>query len=180
MFPMVEDSCNIKNKSCLTKHKRTQEPAKFNKKILRHGRGSRPRPKDRQLIQDRISELREIILEAAKASDVRNDGFKVTMRHGIEDKATHLNPGKPIQYLWWMLWVVKAFVHISTVIFRVNHDQSEGYGDGYRRTENAGLVTIGSKLHLKGLIIRKHYTVEEKYDLVPTNRFSSSNGLLQN
>ncbi|KAL9255431.1 Transcription factor LHW-like protein [Drosera capensis] len=71
MLPLVEDSCNIKNKSCLTKRKRTQESAKFNKKKVRHGRGSsRPRPKDRQLIQDRISELREVIPEAAKCSQV--------------------------------------------------------------------------------------------------------------
>ncbi|GAB2218189.1 hypothetical protein Drorol1_Dr00001407 [Drosera rotundifolia] len=70
MLPMVEDSCNIKNKRCLTKHKRTQELAKFNKKKVRHGQGSRPSPKDRQLIQDRISELREIIPKAAKCSRV--------------------------------------------------------------------------------------------------------------
>ncbi|KAL5561862.1 hypothetical protein UlMin_031609 [Ulmus minor] len=47
---------------------RSSIPAKNNKKRARPGENSRPRPRDRQLIQDRIKELRELIPNGAKCS----------------------------------------------------------------------------------------------------------------
>ncbi|KAL7200870.1 hypothetical protein ACSBR1_032737 [Camellia fascicularis] len=45
-----------------------QEPAKTNKKRARPGENCRPRPRDRQLIQDRIKELRELVPNGSKCS----------------------------------------------------------------------------------------------------------------
>ncbi|KAK9684930.1 hypothetical protein RND81_10G243500 [Saponaria officinalis] len=44
------------------------EPGKPNKKRARLGDSSRPRPRDRQLIQDRIKELRELVPNGSKCS----------------------------------------------------------------------------------------------------------------
>ncbi|KAH7836489.1 hypothetical protein Vadar_002032 [Vaccinium darrowii] len=45
-----------------------QDPAKINKKRARPGESSRPRPRDRQLIQDRLKELRELVPNGSKCS----------------------------------------------------------------------------------------------------------------
>ncbi|KAL1156123.1 hypothetical protein V6Z11_A08G071600 [Gossypium hirsutum] len=45
---------------------KSSEPAKNNKKRARPGENPRPRPRDRQLIQDRIKELRELVPNGAK------------------------------------------------------------------------------------------------------------------
>ncbi|PIN23111.1 hypothetical protein CDL12_04176 [Handroanthus impetiginosus] len=47
---------------------RPREAAKINKKRARHGESCRPRPRDRQLIQDRIKELRELVPNGSKCS----------------------------------------------------------------------------------------------------------------
>ncbi|KAJ0054427.1 hypothetical protein Pint_01749 [Pistacia integerrima] len=54
--------------SSQTKHTldRSSEPAKNNKKRARPGENCRPRPRDRQLIQDRIKELRELVPNGSK------------------------------------------------------------------------------------------------------------------
>ncbi|KAK6947965.1 Transcription factor MYC/MYB N-terminal [Dillenia turbinata] len=48
--------------------RKSEEPAKVIRKRARPGESSRPRPKDRQMIQDRVKELREIIPNGAKCS----------------------------------------------------------------------------------------------------------------
>ncbi|CAI9768719.1 unnamed protein product [Fraxinus pennsylvanica] len=48
--------------------KRTQEQVKITKKRARPGESCRPRPRDRQLIQDRIKELRELVPNGSKCS----------------------------------------------------------------------------------------------------------------
>uniref|UniRef100_A0A0D9V858 BHLH domain-containing protein n=1 Tax=Leersia perrieri TaxID=77586 RepID=A0A0D9V858_9ORYZ len=48
--------------------KRNDEIGKSNRKRSRPGESARPRPKDRQMIQDRIKELREIVPNSAKCS----------------------------------------------------------------------------------------------------------------
>ncbi|XP_024996328.1 transcription factor LHW isoform X2 [Cynara cardunculus var. scolymus] len=48
--------------------KRADEISKSNRKRLKPGENPRPRPKDRQMIQDRVKELREIIPNGAKCS----------------------------------------------------------------------------------------------------------------
>ncbi|PKI36745.1 hypothetical protein CRG98_042875 [Punica granatum] len=48
--------------------KRAEEPAKPSRKRARPGESTRPRPKDRQQIQDRLKELRGIIPNGAKCS----------------------------------------------------------------------------------------------------------------
>ncbi|KAI4349408.1 hypothetical protein L6164_010000 [Bauhinia variegata] len=54
--------------SCSEQFDRSSEPAKNNKKRARPGESCRPRPRDRQLIQDRIKELRELVPNGAKCS----------------------------------------------------------------------------------------------------------------
>ncbi|KAJ7520409.1 hypothetical protein O6H91_19G004800 [Diphasiastrum complanatum] len=48
--------------------KKTEESGKGGRKRVRPGEASRPRPKDRQQIQDRVRELREIVPNGAKCS----------------------------------------------------------------------------------------------------------------
>ncbi|KAK9062671.1 hypothetical protein SSX86_019860 [Deinandra increscens subsp. villosa] len=48
--------------------KKSDEISKSNRKRLKPGENPRPRPKDRQMIQDRVKELREIIPNSAKCS----------------------------------------------------------------------------------------------------------------
>ncbi|KAL3644949.1 hypothetical protein CASFOL_010129 [Castilleja foliolosa] len=47
---------------------RARGPVKMNKKRARPGESSRPRPRDRQLIQERIKELRELVPNGSKCS----------------------------------------------------------------------------------------------------------------
>lgn len=53
--------------SCCERFERTSEPGK-NKKRTRPGESGRPRPRDRQLIQDRIKELRELVPNGSKVA----------------------------------------------------------------------------------------------------------------
>ncbi|KAL8501066.1 hypothetical protein ACS0TY_020585 [Phlomoides rotata] len=48
--------------------KKADETGKTNRKRLKPGENPRPRPKDRQMIQDRVKELREIVPNGAKCS----------------------------------------------------------------------------------------------------------------
>ncbi|GAB4857647.1 hypothetical protein Ancab_015553 [Ancistrocladus abbreviatus] len=65
-----DDTYSASAKSCIstTQPKRAEEPPKAIKKRVRPGESTRPRPKDRQMIQDRVKELREIIPNGAKCS----------------------------------------------------------------------------------------------------------------
>ncbi|MBA0845529.1 hypothetical protein Goarm_023356, partial [Gossypium armourianum] len=49
--------------------KRNDETSKPNRKRLKPGENPRPRPKDRQMIQDRVKELREIVPNGAKIKE---------------------------------------------------------------------------------------------------------------
>ncbi|CAN0886235.1 Transcription factor bHLH155 [Linum grandiflorum] len=52
--------------TCSEQLDRNSEPGKSNKKRAKPGEGCRPRPRDRQLIQDRIKELRELVPNGSK------------------------------------------------------------------------------------------------------------------
>ena len=54
--------------ACSEQLERSSLPTKNNKKRARPGENCRPRPRDRQLIQDRIKELRELIPSGAKVN----------------------------------------------------------------------------------------------------------------
>ncbi|RDX65150.1 Transcription factor bHLH155, partial [Mucuna pruriens] len=54
--------------SCSEQFVSSSEPTKNSKKRARPGESCRPRPRDRQLIQDRIKELRELVPNGAKCS----------------------------------------------------------------------------------------------------------------
>lgn len=66
----VEQGHNVKRESSVSTaySKRNDEPTKPNRKRLKPGENPRPRPKDRQMIQDRVKELREIVPNGAKCS----------------------------------------------------------------------------------------------------------------
>ncbi|KAL5709111.1 hypothetical protein ACHQM5_019833 [Ranunculus cassubicifolius] len=70
MSLLCEDgSTGKRDNSISTAHsKRPDETGKLNRKRLRPGENPRPRPKDRQMIQDRVKELREIVPNGAKCS----------------------------------------------------------------------------------------------------------------
>lgn len=64
-----EKDQNVEYGSISAAHgKRIDEAGKLNKKRSRSGENPRPRPKDRQMIQDRVKELREIVPNGAKCS----------------------------------------------------------------------------------------------------------------
>ncbi|KAH9624085.1 hypothetical protein KSS87_022970 [Heliosperma pusillum] len=67
---MSSDLCSIRSSTseCREQLVRSVEPGKANKKRARPGENSRPRPRDRQLIQDRIKELRELVPNGSKCS----------------------------------------------------------------------------------------------------------------
>lgn len=52
----------------LAQTKKSDEPVKVNRKRAKPGESTRPRPKDRQQIQDRVRELREIVPNGTKCS----------------------------------------------------------------------------------------------------------------
>ncbi|KAG4986726.1 hypothetical protein JHK82_034348 [Glycine max] len=66
----VENSGSVKceNSASTRYSKRPDEACKPNRKRLKPGENPRPRPKDRQMIQDRVKELREIVPNGAKCS----------------------------------------------------------------------------------------------------------------
>lgn len=65
----IDDSCSMNNESAvINQPKMPEEAAKVARKRARPGESTRPRPKDRQQIQDRFKELREIVPNGAKCS----------------------------------------------------------------------------------------------------------------
>ncbi|KAJ0973343.1 hypothetical protein J5N97_021302 [Dioscorea zingiberensis] len=68
-IPCFENGQNIKRVSATsTPNKVVDDPGKLTRKRSRPGESPRPRPKDRQMIQDRVKELREIVPNGAKCS----------------------------------------------------------------------------------------------------------------
>ncbi|KAM7256495.1 hypothetical protein ACFE04_012236 [Oxalis oulophora] len=67
---LFEHGQNIKRENSVSTgySKKNDEANKSNRKRLKPGENPRPRPKDRQMIQDRVKELREIIPSGAKCS----------------------------------------------------------------------------------------------------------------
>ncbi|KAJ1417502.1 hypothetical protein SESBI_16558 [Sesbania bispinosa] len=61
-------SSTCPSSSCSKQFERYSEPGKNSKKRAKPGESCRPRPRDRQLIQDRIKELRELVPNGAKCS----------------------------------------------------------------------------------------------------------------
>ncbi|XP_054812015.1 transcription factor LHW isoform X2 [Prosopis cineraria] len=66
----AENVSNVKRENSVSTgySKRPDEVGKSNRKRLKPGENPRPRPKDRQMIQDRVKELREIVPNGAKCS----------------------------------------------------------------------------------------------------------------
>ncbi|XP_054815550.1 transcription factor LHW-like isoform X1 [Prosopis cineraria] len=66
----VEDATNVKRENSVSTgySKQPDEVCKSNRKRLKPGENPRPRPKDRQMIQDRVKELREIVPNGTKCS----------------------------------------------------------------------------------------------------------------
>ncbi|XP_038979355.1 uncharacterized protein LOC120109718 isoform X1 [Phoenix dactylifera] len=65
----IDDGCSMNAGSAvLNQPKKPEEAIKVVKKRARPGESTRPRPKDRQQIQDRVKELREIVPNCAKCS----------------------------------------------------------------------------------------------------------------
>ncbi|XXG67178.1 hypothetical protein AAC387_Pa06g0582 [Persea americana] len=65
----IDSSNNISAESAvISQPKKPEDPSKITRKRARPGESTRPRPKDRQQIQDRVKELREIVPNGAKCS----------------------------------------------------------------------------------------------------------------
>ncbi|KAH7671313.1 Transcription factor MYC/MYB N-terminal protein [Dioscorea alata] len=69
VIPCIENGQNIKRISATSApNKQVDDTGKLTRKRSRPGESPRPRPKDRQMIQDRVKELREIVPNGAKCS----------------------------------------------------------------------------------------------------------------
>lgn len=64
----MDDCCSLNTANSMVGQVKNPEGAKAIKKRARPGESTRPRPKDRQQIQDRVKELREIVPNSAKCS----------------------------------------------------------------------------------------------------------------
>ncbi|KAF8651879.1 hypothetical protein HU200_063127 [Digitaria exilis] len=64
----ADDTCSFNTANSKGSQSNNPEGTKVAKKRARAGESTRPRPKDRQLIQDRVKELREIVPNGAKCS----------------------------------------------------------------------------------------------------------------
>ncbi|KAG8071823.1 hypothetical protein GUJ93_ZPchr0006g41211 [Zizania palustris] len=64
----MDDSCSLNTAHSKVSQVKKPEELKALKKRARPGESTRPRPKDRQQIQDRVKELREIVPNSAKCS----------------------------------------------------------------------------------------------------------------
>ncbi|KAG2568093.1 hypothetical protein PVAP13_7NG291200 [Panicum virgatum] len=64
----VDDTCSFNTANSKGSQSNNPEGTKVAKKRAKAGESTRPRPKDRQLIQDRVKELREIVPNGAKCS----------------------------------------------------------------------------------------------------------------
>ncbi|XP_057749182.1 transcription factor LHW-like [Arachis stenosperma] len=65
----IENGSSVKcENSVSTGYSKKPDEGKSNRKRLKPGENPRPRPKDRQMIQDRVKELREIVPNGAKCS----------------------------------------------------------------------------------------------------------------
>lgn len=66
----IEQACDMKKTTSVStvSFKKPDEATKPSRKRLKPGENPRPRPKDRQMIQDRVKELREIVPNGAKCS----------------------------------------------------------------------------------------------------------------
>ncbi|KAJ7981232.1 Transcription factor LHW [Quillaja saponaria] len=65
----VEQGSNVKHESSVsTAYSKRPDECKSSRKRLKPGENPRPRPKDRQMIQDRVKELREIVPNGGKCS----------------------------------------------------------------------------------------------------------------
>ena len=63
----IENGSNVKRENSVsTGYSKRPDEVKSNRKRLKPGENPRPRPKDRQMIQDRVKELREIVPNGAK------------------------------------------------------------------------------------------------------------------
>ncbi|KAH0466028.1 hypothetical protein IEQ34_006131 [Dendrobium chrysotoxum] len=69
VYTWIDDTCSVNAEgSALHQPKKLEEYTKVVRKRARPGESTRPRPKDRQQIQDRVKELREIVPNGAKCS----------------------------------------------------------------------------------------------------------------
>jgi hypothetical protein len=72
----IETGQNMKCESASASNsKGLDTPSKANRKRSRPGESTKPRPKDRQLIQDHIKELRELVPNAAKVFSHRHENY---------------------------------------------------------------------------------------------------------
>ncbi|RVW83554.1 Transcription factor LHW [Vitis vinifera] len=92
----VEQGHSLKRESSVSTaySKRPDEIGKSNRKRLKPGENPRPRPKDRQMIQDRVKELREIVPNGAKilimSSNLLMWFNSVALMHCLERTIKHM------------------------------------------------------------------------------------------
>lgn len=89
--PFISDNCSIIAGNTVSSPKKLEQPAKTIKKKAKPG--TKPRPKDRQQIHDRLLELRELVPNGEKVQRSQfdskiNENYKICIVHLLSDKMT--------------------------------------------------------------------------------------------
>ncbi|KAL8101161.1 hypothetical protein AgCh_033152 [Apium graveolens] len=98
--------------TCSEQLERPQELTKMNKKRSRPGENCRPRPRDRQLIQDRIKELRDLVPNGSKCSI--DSLLERTIKHMLFMQCTTKHADKLKKCAESKLIDKETGVHVST------------------------------------------------------------------
>ncbi|XP_054801301.1 transcription factor EMB1444-like isoform X3 [Prosopis cineraria] len=141
IFHSLTSSCPS---SCSERFERSSEPGK-NKKRARPGESGRPRPRDRQLIQDRIKELRELVPNGAKCSidsllertikhmlflqSITKHADKLTKFTGSNTKLHHLESAVPgsSSYEQGSSWAMEVGGHLKVHSILVENLSKNGH-----------------------------------------------------
>ncbi|KAF2313501.1 hypothetical protein GH714_011279 [Hevea brasiliensis] len=113
----IDDSYSINNGGAvLAKSKKLEEPTKATKKRARPGESIRPRPKDRQQIQDRIKELKGIIPDGGKML-CEDRGFFLEIADVIRGFGLNILKGlmETREDKIWAHFIVEANTHITRI-----------------------------------------------------------------
>lgn len=104
--------------------KKPEEISKSNRKRLKPGENPRPRPKDRQMIQDRVKELREIIPNGAKVQTFWFTNLILSKTFSLSSLLIHLL----VLFIMLLVFISVALMHywnaLSSICFSYKMSQS--------------------------------------------------------
>ncbi|XP_027936707.1 transcription factor EMB1444 isoform X2 [Vigna unguiculata] len=123
--------------SCSEQFERSSEPTKNSKKRARPGESCRPRPRDRQLIQDRIKELRELVPNGAKCSI--DSLLECTIKHMLFLKNVTMHADK-----------LNKFADSKT---KLHHMEKDINGSSSHQQGSSWAMEVGGHLKVRSILV---------------------------